>query len=369
MADRAASLLHESTPLVPPGFWSRLLLTVPAALWSLTARLRRKAYATGLLGSKPLPRFTLCIGNLTAGGTGKTPTTIRLVEDLGLRAQSLAILTRGYGRTSKQPSILVMPGDICDPAEVGDEPALLADRLFCPIGVGADRAAVASELLERAPVDIFVLDDGYQRLSVERNFNLALIDVTRPFETDACLPLGRLREPLDGLARADAILLTRTRPGLRYEAFIAKLRGYNSGAPVFLSRTRPASLIEMRFRREIPLDKLSGKRAFTFSGIGNPDAFVRSLEDLGIEVIDNLAFPDHHRYTLDDWWQIAAAARDSGADVTITTQKDLVNLSAKAPQEMRTGAPPLHVLDIDLEIDDSDRLYTLIEQRLEAYAQ
>jgi 3-deoxy-D-manno-octulosonic-acid transferase len=367
MADLAVDLLQEATPRVPPSFWSRFFLTIPADLWNIIARIRRAGYSTGLLNSKALPRFTLCIGNLTAGGTGKTPTTIRLVEDLSLRSHSPAILTRGYGRTSKFASILIMPGDICDPAEVGDEPALLADRLFCPIGVGADRAAVAVQLLEQAPIDLFVLDDGYQRLSLARDFNLVLVDVTRPLETDSCLPLGRLREPVDGLARADAILLTHTRTGLSYKSLIAKLRRLNASAPVYLSRTRPTRLTEMRFGQEIPLDQLSGKRAFAFSGIGNPDSFVRSLDDLGIDVVGSLPFPDHHRYTLNNWWQIAAAARNSGADVTITTQKDLVNLSAKAPQEMRTGAPRLHVLDVDLEIDDADQLTDLIERRLEAH--
>jgi tetraacyldisaccharide 4'-kinase len=333
------------------------------------ARVRRQAYAGGLLPAQALPRYTLCIGNLTAGGTGKTPTVLRIVEALCRSGLEPAILTRGYGRKSKEASVLLMPGDVRSPADIGDEPAILADRLFCPIGVGADRVAVAKQLLEQCPVDLFVLDDGYQRLSLGRSFNLVLIDVTRPFETDSCLPLGRLREPIDGLARADAILLTRTLPGHAYDSLVARIRRLNAAAPVFLSRTRPLRLTETRFGEEVRFEDVLGQKAFAFSGIGNPDSFVRGLEDLGMEVVGNLPFPDHHRYTLDDWWDIAAAARDSGAELTITTQKDLVNLSAEAPTEMRTGAPALHVLEIDLEIDDCGRLIDLIERGVEAYGQ
>jgi tetraacyldisaccharide 4'-kinase len=368
IAARAATLARESTPYVPPGFWARFALTPLAAAWSALARLRRKAYGSGLLKTHALPRYTLCIGNLTAGGTGKTPTVLRIVEDLSRCGLSPAILTRGYGRTSKEPSILVMPGDVRSPADIGDEPAILADRLFCPIGVGADRAAAAEQLVKQCPVDLFVLDDGYQRLSLARNFNLALIDVTRPFETDSCLPLGRLREPIDGLARADAVLLTRTLPGLAYDSLTARIRRLNARAPVFRSRTRPLRLTETRFGEEVEFEDVLGRKAFAFSGIGNPGSFVRGLEDLGLEVAGAMHFADHHRYTLDDWWRIASAARDSGAELTITTQKDLVNLSAQAPQEMRTGAPPLHVLEIELVIDDGGALIDLIEKGVEAYS-
>ncbi len=369
IVEQATTLLRESTPRVPPSFWARFALTPFAAAWAAFARIRRRAYAGGLLKTQALPRYTLCIGNLTAGGTGKTPTVLRIVEELNLRGLSPAILTRGYGRKSKAASILLMPGDVRSPADIGDEPAILADRLFCAIGVGANRAAVARQLLEQCPIDLFVLDDGYQRLSLGRDFNLVLIDVTRPFETDSCLPLGRLREPIDGLTRADAVLLTRTLPGHAYESLVARIRRLNATAPVFRSRTRPLRLTETRFQEEVRFEKVLGRKAFAFSGIGNPDSFVRGLEDLGLEVVGSLPFADHHRYTLDDWWDIAAAARDSGAELTITTQKDLVNLSAEAPQEMRTGAPPLHVLDIDLVIDDCGALIDLIEQGVETYGQ
>jgi tetraacyldisaccharide 4'-kinase len=369
IVEQATTLLRESTPRVPPSFWARFTLTPFAVAWAAFARLRRRAYAGRLLKTQRLPRYTLCIGNLTAGGTGKTPAVSRIVEELGRCGLSPAILTRGYGRKSKEASVLLMPGDVRSPADIGDEPAILADRLFCAIGVGADRADVARQLLEHCPVDLFVLDDGYQRLSLGRDFNLLLIDVTRAFETDSCLPLGRLREPIAGLARADAVLLTRTLRGHAYDSLVARIRRLNAAAPVFRSRTRPLRLTETRFGEEVPFGNVLGRKAFAFSGIGNPDSFVRGLEDLGMKVVGNLSFADHHRYTLDDWWNIAAAARDSGAELTITTQKDLVNLSEDAPQEMRTGAPPLHVLEIDLEIDDCSRLIDLIEQGVETHGQ
>jgi 3-deoxy-D-manno-octulosonic-acid transferase len=164
IVERSATLSRESTPCVPPGFWTRLLLTPLAAAWAMGARVRRQAYAGGLLPAQALPRYTLCIGNLTAGGTGKTPTVLRIVEALCRSGLEPAILTRGYGRKSKEASVLLMPGDVRSPADIGDEPAILADRLFCPIGVGADRVAVAKQLLEQCPVDLFVLDKQYSEV-------------------------------------------------------------------------------------------------------------------------------------------------------------------------------------------------------------
>ncbi len=364
-ADAALALYRESTFRPVPGFWTRLALGPLAALWRIAAQARRAAYARGMLGSRRLPRFTLCVGNLTAGGSGKTPATIWLAEQLSLRGRLPAVLSRGYRRTSKAAAVIALPGEPAGPDLLGDEPALMHDRLFCPIGVGADRHATGSALLKKSPADLFLLDDGFQHYRLQRDLDLVLIDAARPFEGQSCLPLGRLREPVDALRRASAVLLTNTTPGACYQALGARIRRIAPNVPIFRSRLRPTRALETRFSEDVPLERLAGRSVFAFCGVGNPDSFRSTLESLGCRLAGSLDFRDHHRYTLDDWWRIAAAARDSGAEMTVTTEKDLVNLSHQAPHEMRTGAPPLHVLVVDLEVDDGEALLDLIEARIE----
>ena len=363
-AEAARRLHSESVFRRQPGFWARIFLGPLAALWRLLSRARLAAYRAGMLRSRRLPRFTLSIGNLTAGGTGKTPTTIWLAEQLNLRGQQPAVLSRGYRRRSKQASVVALPDEPSDPALLGDEPALMHQRLFVAVGVGKDRHAVGTALLERAPADLFLLDDGFQHVRLARDFDLVLVDAGRPFEGQACLPLGRLREPVDGLRRAHAVLLTNAGEGTCYQALTARVRRVNPDAPVFRSRMRAAGVIETRFGEDVSLERLAGRAVFAFCGLGNPESFWRTLEGLGSRLAGRMAFNDHHRYSLDDWWRIAAAARESEAELTITTEKDLQNLSHEAPSEMRTGAPPLHVLKVDLEVDDGGKLVDLIEARV-----
>ncbi len=365
-AVEAAGQLHrESSFRDAPGFWKRLALGPLAALWGAGARARRWAYRRGLLASRQLPRFTLCVGNLTAGGSGKTPTTIWLAEQLSLRGRLPAVLSRGYRRRSKEASIIALPGEPAGPDRLGDEPALMQERLFSPIGVGADRYRTGTALLEQAPADMFLLDDGLQHFRLGRDFDLVLVDAGRAFEGQSCLPLGRLREPVDGLRRAGAVLLTNTVAGAGYEALTARIGRLAPGVPVYRSRLRPSRAVATRFGEEVALERLAGRGVFAFCGLGNPESFWTTLEDLGCRLEGRLAFRDHHRYTLDDWWRIAAAARDSEAELTVTTEKDLLNLSREAPTEMRTGSPPLHVLAVDLQVDDGDALLDLIEARLD----
>ena len=363
-AGAAARLHHESVFQPPPGLWTRLALGPLAALWSIAARVRRSAYGRGLLSSRRLPRFVVCVGNLTAGGSGKTPATIWLAERLSLRGRLPAVISRGYRRRSREAAVVALPGETAGADLLGDEPALMHERLFCPIGVGADRYAAGSALLEKAPAEVFLLDDGFQHLRLRRDFDLVLVDAARPFEEAACLPLGRLREPADGLRRASAVMLTNTAPGTCYEALSERIRRIAPDVPVFRSRLRPVRTVETRFGEEIAPERLAGRSVFAFCGLGSPASFWATLEALGCRLAGRLAFRDHHRYSLDDWWRIAAAARDSGAELTVTTEKDLLNLSHNAPAEMRTGAPPLHVLVVELEVDDGDSLIDLIEARM-----
>lgn len=374
--ERAASAAVEAwTAAAPPrrpAWWKRCLLGPLAALWAAGARLHAEFYAAGLLRQARLPRFTLVVGNLTAGGAGKTPTTLRLAEQLALRGLQPAILTRGYRRRSSAAVTLSLPDKPRGPEEIGDEAWLLQERLTevglpCPIGVSGDRTAAGRRVLEEAEADLFLLDDGLQHHRLARDFNLVLIDVTQPLFFESPLPLGRRREALRALGRAQAILLTRTVSGCRYEDLRRRIRRVSPQAPVFQASTAP---VETRAAgriasRPLRLDELSGTSVFAFCGLGAPEGFWRTLEAMGCRLAGRRAFPDHHRYRLDDWWRIAAEARASGAEIMLTSEKDLPNLEHDVPQEMRTGAPPLYALVIEQRIEDEPRLLDLIEAAVE----
>jgi tetraacyldisaccharide 4'-kinase len=366
--EAAANLLCEAAPTHPPSVLRRLALGPVSLPWAAGARL----HAALSSSPKRLPRFTLCVGNLTSGGAGKTPAVLRLTERLALRGHAPAVLTRGYRRQSREPFVLIEPFAEAAPARTGDEAALLAERLTlagveAPIGVGADRYASGTALLKDHPLDLFLLDDGFSHHALARDFDLVLVDVTRPLFEEAFLPLGNRREPFRALARADAFLLTRTAPGCPCDSLIRRLRRHAPNVPVFRSRAVPRQLRSAGRAPHSPLEPsaLRGRKVAAFCGLGNPRAFFTTLEEAGATLVSRTAFRDHHRYTLDDWWRIAAAARGAGADILVTTEKDLANLRTEAPPEMRTGAPPFYALVIDLEIDEEQALLDLIEQRME----
>ena len=327
----ALRLYGEALPVAVPGWGRRALLGGPALLWGAVARRR----AAGAGSGRRLKAATLCVGNLTAGGEGKTPTVAWLVEALWARGYQPAVLTRGYRRESKSRSTIAQPGVEPSPAEVGDEAYLLWRRfrdqgMRVPIGVGADRYQVGTELEARFPVDVIVLDDGYQHFALARDFDLLIVDAGRPFGGRRLLPLGLLREPCSGASRAHAILLTKTQQGLSYDGIESELRRWNAAAPIYGARTRIAGFVDANSGKEIEPDTLSAKSCFGFCGLGSPDSFWRSLEGARISVRDRMEFADHHSYSRGDVRRIIEAAREAGADTVLTTEKDLVNLRRAA---------------------------------------
>jgi 3-deoxy-D-manno-octulosonic-acid transferase len=347
-AQECERLYQDAASHVSPGFWRILLLGIPALAWEVIARLRLAAYRKGWFARRRLNAFTICAGNITAGGAGKTPLVAWLVERLSHAGHTPAVLTRGYGRSSSR-TLVVRPGEQFDPAECGDEAAMLARQfarsaLSIPIGIGANRYEAGLRLLsgkigfesahgELRP-DAVVLDDGFQHLGLERDVDLVLIDVTNPFGGGYMLPLGRLREPLPALSRASAILLTRTTPGRSHVELERRLRRYNPRAPIFRSWTRPLSVVDFANGTESPPSKLAGSKVAAFCGLGNPESFWRLLRVEGWNVVKRFAFADHHRYSVADLRCIADGAAAGNADVLLTTEKDFVNLPSADPASL-----------------------------------
>ena len=291
------------------------------------ARVRRFLSSAGLLPSTRLPRPVVSIGNLVMGGAGKTPHVIHLARWLTAQGRRVGVLSRGYGRKSR--GVLWVSdgeGPIATAAEGGDEPVLIARSLpGVPVVVGESRAAAGRELLEKCAVDVVLLDDGFQHLSLRRDVDLLLVECGRGLGNRWTAPLGPLREPPSHARFADALVITKC-PDVESGARTARTVPFPSVRPRAFSRLLPGGIVGR--------DGLSSKAAavgdtvFAFSGLARNAQFRDTLAAAGFRVEGFLSFPDHHAYGGGDLDRIA---REAGGLPAITTEKDLVRLPADVP--------------------------------------
>ena len=326
------------------------LLSLP---YGGAVRARNRLFDLGVLRQEKVGCPVVSVGNLTVGGTGKTPMVILLaglLRQWGLRP---AVLSRGYGGKSPSDVLVVSDGRqiLAGPEEAGDEPVLIARRLKgIPVLAGAKRALTGRYARENFGVDVMVLDDGFQHRWIHRDLDIVLLDSRQPLGNGLLLPRGPLREPPAALVRAGVIVFTRsedsTGPSMDKE-----LSGILSGRPVLRTRIRPTNIVGAD-GAELPLSFLAGKKVFAFAGIAQPDSFRQTLEGLGGVIAGFRAFPDHHRYTAEDWGRIEHDAGLARADLVLATEKDLVKLQGIAQALSR-----LHGLAIETEIlEGRDRL-------------
>jgi tetraacyldisaccharide 4'-kinase len=321
-------------------------------LWPLTlpygavSRLKARAYKKGLLRQQRLHGAVISVGNLTTGGTGKTPMVLWLAERLLAEGKKAGILTRGYrGETSLIGS-------------TADEVQLLQRRLGDRVafGIGADRFARGSELARRG-TDWFILDDGFQHLQLARDVDIVLIDATNPFGGGHLLPAGRLREPKSALSRADIIVITRSGHAPAIEAAIRR----ESRAPIFYAGVRLDSVMPWRAENAREIADVQRKKLFAFCGIGNPSAFVANLREWGFQIVAERFFPDHHRYTLEDVQVIESEARLAAADALICTEKDIFNLANAQFQSFDVS-----YCRISLHLDRTEEFWRAIGSAIES---
>jgi tetraacyldisaccharide 4'-kinase len=296
---------------------SRRLLWPLSVLFSLVARARVWCYARGIFRTKKLPGTVISVGNLTVGGTGKTPMVLWIAERLVEEGKKAAILTRGYRGTMDARA----PGE-----PQSDEVALLRERLSgrVKIGVGADRYK-KGEVLARHGTEWFILDDGFQHLHLARDADVVLIDATDPFGGGTTLPVGRLREPISGLQRADLVVITRsvqaTAPAI--EAMIRR----HTKAPIFYASTKLLSVLRVpHLAVALPPQDWTRSRFVAFCGIGNPPAFFEDLRKWGFQVVGERSFPDHHVYSAREMNELEHMTASCGADALLCTEKDVWNL-------------------------------------------
>jgi len=343
------------------GFSPESLLTAPlSGLYGLAVRVRMKAYSRA--GGSSLPGFVVSIGNLTVGGTGKTPAACMLARWALHEGYRVAVLSRGYGGHYGEKVLEVSDehGINATPAEAGDEPVLMARRLpGVPVVVSRQRYLAGLRALEKHGSDFFILDDGFQHLGLKRNLDLVLVDATNPFGNGHLLPWGPLREPFVHLERAHAFLLTRAGDGAGGDV-AALLSERFPGKPLFRSDHLPERIF-FPFRREAyPPRRLEGKRVAAFAGIGRPEAFHDTLKRLGAEVVVFKAFPDHHLYTPGEIQALIMEKEGHGADWLITTEKDWVRLESLGPPY-----PHLAYLEVTFTlVSGSEAFYGWIRERL-----
>lgn len=340
----------------------RALLRSAVPLYRAGLALRFLKHKIGPWRAQRVGVPVLSVGNLTVGGTGKTPAALWLAERLRRDGLRPAIVTRGYGGTlrGRIATVADQSGPLLPVDEIGDEAALLAERFRGPVVCGADRVAAAQEAVARHRAEVIVLDDGFQHWRLARDFDLVLIDGRTGFGNGSLLPAGPLREPLGALRRADALVVTKSHGST---AVAALLERYAGGVPVFRAELAARELVrsEDGVLRGGPLGELVGQRVVAVSGVAQPHSFYEILGDLETRSVEVLEFGDHHRYTHDDWQRITQAAHR--AERVVCTEKDLVKLRRFPFARGRLVAVRV---DFQLAPEDEPLLYGTIRERLAA---
>jgi len=314
-------------------------------LYGSVVRARAALYASGRLRTSRLASPVISVGNLTFGGTGKTPFVEHLARRLRFEGFRPAILSRGYGRRSKAP-VLVSRGEgpLVGPDEGGDEPVALARRLPGVAVAVAPRRAEAARLATELGCDLFLLDDGFQHLAVRRDANLVLLDARDPFGKGSLPPAGRLREPLDAIRRADAIVFTRVERGMPSPEAERTVALLCPETPVYHAAIRPDGL---RDEAGSPVEarEVSLRRCVAACGVAEPSSFSDALRRLDLAAEETFVFPDHHRYSDRELTRIRQTADRTGAAFLVTTEKDAVKLAGRL-------SLPVVTVHLDVEVHE-----------------
>jgi tetraacyldisaccharide 4'-kinase len=286
--------------------------------------LRNRLYDRRALRIRRLARPVVSVGNLSVGGSGKTPLVMALGELLKTRGIDFDVLSRGYGRRSREVAVV---GPAGTPEQFGDEPLLMARKLEVPVVVGADRYAAGLLAERRFPAKLHLLDDAFQHRRLHRDFDIVLLPASD--QTGTLLPGGRLREPLSSLGRADAVVFE-----------------IGEGEAV----TAAAGFQIWRMKRNVYLEAIP-KKTIAFCGIARPHQFFGMLQDLGMELADAISFRDHHRYSEADIDRLLQAKARAGVEAFVTTEKDAVNL-----QGLAVRLQPLHIAQLRLTLEEPEQI-------------
>jgi tetraacyldisaccharide 4'-kinase len=335
---RVLDAIGEGIPEPPRTLVARIVLAPLSWIWTAghswnEACSRREV--------RSLSARVVSIGGLVMGGSGKSPMAAHLAESLMLCNQTPAILTRGYRRKDARSPLIIHRGVQASVSRTGDEAQMFIRRQIAHVGIGPDRYEIGHTMELQLDPDIFLLDDGFQHVRLKRDLDIVLIDATNPWG-GGMFPLGHRREPLDALARAGVVVLTRVPPKAATTG-IKKVLQQHTKAPIFRSRMVPE-----------PWNS-SATKVGAFCGIGSPSSFWRTLDDLGLTIVHRRAFRDHHQYSTSELESFAREAAVNGAEVLVATEKDMMNL----PPDLRL---PLEIrcVRIRVEIENEAGLMNLV---------
>lgn len=330
------------------GIAPHILLYVLSVIYGVAVRLRLFLYGAGVLRAKKVPCPVISVGNITVGGTGKTPVTIFIASLLKESGKRVVVLSRGYRRSGKGIEVVSDGRDmLLGPDRAGDEPYLIGRRLEgVPVVVGADRVGAALHAIERFSPDVIILDDGFQHIRLERDFNILLTDPVNGFGR-YLLPRGILREPVEGIKRA-GLVMGRGFSGPDREL----IERFN--LPVMEYGYRASRLIDVADKSAKEIDFIKGRKVLAFCAIANPESFFSTLEGLGAEITGKVPFPDHHGYTQRDV-ETVMGRRQPSSQLIITTEKDSVKLKGFAIPKAS-----VYALAIDVDTKERDRLKRLL---------
>mgnify|MGYP001157805130 CR=1 FL=1 len=338
-------------------------LTPLSGLYGLAMKARRALYGRGLFRVHKAGAPVISVGNITTGGTGKTPLVEWIARALARRQARVCILTRGYGRRHPRSRVIVSNGSeiFSDAREAGDEPLLLAERLKGEAAVicDADRVAAARWATENLGTNLFILDAGFQHLRLARDYNIIAVDATNPWGNRRLLPAGHLRESGDQLVRADCIVITRADDVAQTEKLRSEIDRLSKGRPVFLSRmrmdgSRPISNLKAGAAGE----NLKSVPVAAFCGVGNPESFFAQIRCDDYKLCHTQVFPDHHYFTQEELNALISQSSERGAAALLTTAKDEVKLRS-LKFEM-----PCYVVDVALEIENEGKFLGLIDEAI-----
>ncbi len=357
-------LVHNKEP---QGLLTRgivIILYLLSHVYSVLVNLKLDCYKFGIIQSKKLDCFVISLGNITVGGTGKTPTAQHLakyIRDLGYR---VVILNRGYRAKWQGEVGLVSDGKhiYMEADQAGDEAYMLAKHLpEVPVLIGPDRSKTGQYAVEHFGAEVAILDDGFQHWKLKRDVDVVLIDSVNLFGNGYVLPRGTLREPITHLERADVCLMTKVDQGLPgFNKYIRdQIAKYGSNPIVVESIHHPQSCIELcDWKRNIadegmPISTIKGKKVVALSAIGNPTSFEQTVCSTGAEIIESFRYPDHHEYTQEEMVDAMEQAVRQGAEAIVTTEKDAVKL----PMEFLAAVPeeraiPVYILTVEVVLQD-----------------
>ncbi|MCI1821177.1 MAG: tetraacyldisaccharide 4'-kinase [Megasphaera sp.] len=341
-------------------------------LYGKGVEIKYKAFAGGKRKQEKLPAVVIGLGNITIGGTGKTPTACMLARIIQGQGYRVALLNRGYRSRAEHQTAIMSDGTqlLLSAAEGGDEACLMARSLpGVPVLVGRERTTSGRMAIERYGAEVLILDDAFQHWPLIRDLDIVLIDATNPFGNGYLLPRGILREPLEHLNRAGLFIITKTdqRDSDTIEDIYQTLRRYNTQAPIIeavhQARWCVPFLSWSCANREDYKNYVHGKgrKGIAVSALGNPASFERTVKEFGYELVDTLRFDDHHQYTAADIERMTVKAKSLGA-ILITTEKDAVKIPEHFLNQYKS---PLYVLGIEIEITKGqDLLYTILHNVL-----